>query len=390
MRSPPEQVRSGHDSGTLSNGTDTVTQIEICARLPNPASNQRQGWTKTLFCMPTFATVVSSNAALVANNIRISAISVTAYEYLLTLPAEYRFYRAFYRNNYRLSTSLVLFVLIRYIGLITGALGNWEFFSQNFTPESCRRLFLLPTIFRMFLSMVSQAIVGLRAYTISRKNQKVGIVLLSSYIFTSAVQWFAQIYNRVPVFINGTCGAASTRPTLFLSPWLFYLAGMFYDLLTLIISMGYLFKYHSSSPFTSRLVKMMIYDGLGYFVALTVVNTINAILTRTTNSILQVSGGPLGGLLTFIMSQRILINLQNVSEERLHTETPPYVHRSTHSLSAKDRPSSGDHHLHHQEGTELIQVRVDRSVVVGVGPWNAEPNDESCRKPEVKWDQGIV
>ncbi|KAH9047325.1 hypothetical protein EDB84DRAFT_510697 [Lactarius hengduanensis] len=168
---------------------------------------------------------------------------------------------------------------------------------------------------------------------------------------------------------------------------------MSYDLLTLIISMAYLFKYHSNSPFASRLVRMMIYDGLGYFVVLTVINTINAVLTRTTNNTLQVSGGPIGGLFTFIMSQRILINLQNVSEERLHTETPPYVHRSTRSLSAKDRSSTGDRQVHHQEGTELVQVRVDRSVVVGVGPWNAEPNDERyehCRKPEVKWDQGLV
>jgi hypothetical protein len=52
--------------------------------------------------------------------------------------------------------------------------------------------------------------------------------------------------------------------------------------------------------------------------------------------------------------------------------------------------SAGDHcdHVEQQGGTELISVRVDRSVVVGVGPWNAEPSeepDEPCRKSEVKW-----
>ncbi|KAH8996818.1 hypothetical protein EDB92DRAFT_1842115, partial [Lactarius akahatsu] len=128
----------------------------------------------------------SSNVALVANNIRISATAVIAYEYILTLPAEYRFYRAFYRNKFRLTTSLVLFVLIRYISMATAAVGGWAFYSHS-TPESCRRVFLLPSIFRMLISMVSQAIVGLRAYTISYKNQKVGIVLLSGYIFTCAV-----------------------------------------------------------------------------------------------------------------------------------------------------------------------------------------------------------
>ncbi|KAH9006290.1 hypothetical protein EDB86DRAFT_2872947 [Lactarius hatsudake] len=56
----------------------------------------------------------------------------------------------------------------------------------------------------MLMGMVSQAIVGLRAYTISYKNRKVGIVLLSGYIFACAVQWFAQIYHRVPLLIVGS------------------------------------------------------------------------------------------------------------------------------------------------------------------------------------------
>jgi len=131
----------------------------------------------------------------------------------------------------------------------------------------------------------------------------------------------------------------------------------------------------------------MIYDGLGYFVVLTVTNATNAILYRTRNSILQVAGVSFGGLVTWIISQRIIIDLQNASEER---ETPPCVHRSTRSLSAKDRSSTIDHHVDKREGTELVQVRVDRSVVVGVGPWKAEPSEEHYRKPEVKWDQGLV
>jgi hypothetical protein len=140
----------------------------------------------------------------------------------------------------------------------------------------------------------------------------------------------------------------------------------------------------------------MIYDGLGYFVVLTVANTINAVLYRSQNSILQVAGAPLSGLVTWIMSQRILIHLQDASEKQMHTEMPPHVHRSTRSSSTKDT-SVGDHcdHVEQQEGTELVGVRVDRSVVVDVGPWNAEPSDEPdsdepCRKPAVRWGQGLV
>ncbi|KAI9435172.1 hypothetical protein H4582DRAFT_2172336 [Lactarius indigo] len=231
--------------------------------------------------------------------------------------------------------------------------------------------------------MVSQAILGLRAFTISRKNRNVGIVLSLAFVFSATLEWLSSVWRRIPVFTDGSCGAATLHPTLFLSTWLFYLVGMLYDLLTLSISMGYLFKYHSSSPFTSRLVKMMVYDGLGYFVALT---------ERTIPSF----SAPCGGVVTWIMSQRILINLQGAGAERLSTETPPYVHRSTRTLSAKDRSSSGVHHVHHveQDGTELVQVRVDRSVVVGMEPgdWKAAPcdSDKPFRTPAVKWDEASV
>ena len=102
----------------------------------------------------------------------------------------------------------------------------------------------------------------------------------------------------------------------------------------------------------------------------------------------------------------------DASEKRLQTETPLYIHHPTHGPSTKgalcretwkapwpnqntDRSSTGTHcdHVERREGTELVSVRVERSVVVGVGPWRAEPSDEQsepCRKPEVKWGQGLM
>ena len=68
-----------------------------------------------------------------------------------------------------------------------------------------------------------------RAYTISRKNRTVGIVLLSAYSFSTAVstiimpvqltlalrsariqvQWFAQIYNRVRTLFRALISGAA-------------------------------------------------------------------------------------------------------------------------------------------------------------------------------------
>ena len=106
----------------------------------------------------------------------------------------------------------------RYASIISSALGSWQFFSDSFTAESCHKLFLLPTVFRgsfYIMIMLRQTkrtcsasgygvtndnwftvgcnlnvwpcLMSSRAYTISRKNRTVGIVLLSAFIFTTAV-----------------------------------------------------------------------------------------------------------------------------------------------------------------------------------------------------------
>ncbi|KAH9072786.1 hypothetical protein EDB83DRAFT_129781 [Lactarius deliciosus] len=136
--------------------------------------------------MQVRAPSITSGSLEAANDTLVAALSISVYDYVLTLPAEYRFYRAFYRNNYRLSTNLVLFVLIRYVSilvLVLGAIGYWS----TFSPDSCRRFYLLPISARVIQSMVSQAILGWRTYCISRKNSSVGIVLLSNYIIAAVV-----------------------------------------------------------------------------------------------------------------------------------------------------------------------------------------------------------
>ncbi len=58
-----------------------------------------------------------------------------------------------------------------------------------------------------------------------------------------------------------------------------------------------------------------------------------------------------------------------------------------------DWSSNGDpRDVDQQEGTEQVHVRVDHSVVVGVGTWKAEEgeDDENRNKPEFKWHQGLV
>ncbi|KAI0300439.1 hypothetical protein B0F90DRAFT_411236 [Multifurca ochricompacta] len=230
-----------------------------------------------------------SSATITADNLRIAALSIAAYDYLWTLSAEWRYYRMFFESKFRLSTNMILFVLIRYLSVLLLSLGSVGSFSHSFTSKSCNQFYLIPPIMRVAQSMVSQAILGLRAYTIAGRNPSIGIVLLTGYVISVAVEWFANLYHRFPLVVNGDCNAASISPNAFISTWLFYLGAILYDILTLAISMAYLLKYRANSPYLLRFVSMMIYDGLGYFVALTAINVVNAVLFRTHNTTIQLT-----------------------------------------------------------------------------------------------------
>ncbi|KAH9027459.1 hypothetical protein EDB83DRAFT_1910910 [Lactarius deliciosus] len=81
------------------------------------------------------ATTVSPSAGALAadNNLRVASLTIAAYDYLLTLPAEYRLYK----SSNRRSTGLILFVLLRYSSIMVLVISNVGFFHHNFTPKTC-------------------------------------------------------------------------------------------------------------------------------------------------------------------------------------------------------------------------------------------------------------
>ncbi|KAF8259685.1 hypothetical protein EI94DRAFT_998546 [Lactarius quietus] len=234
-------------------------------------------------------------------------MTIAAYDYLVTFPATYRLYK----SSNRQSSGLVLFVLIRYTSIIVLVLSNVGFFYRGFTPNSCDHYHLVVPAFKAVQLMASQAILAIRTYNISQRRRWVGRTLLSAYITATVFQWFSSLFSRKPVLIDGNCTSASVHPQRAISTWSFYLVAMLFDFLTLSISAFFLMKVRklTSSSRALRLVKIILHDGLGYFVALTLMNAANIFLFRGTEHLIQTSGASLGYTVTWIMSQRILIHL---------------------------------------------------------------------------------
>ncbi|OSX63507.1 hypothetical protein POSPLADRAFT_1055562 [Postia placenta MAD-698-R-SB12] len=141
-------------------------------------------------------------------------------------------------------------------------------------------------------------------------------------------EWFTNLFDISDVQnYNSNCQAAETSSHS--TVWLFYVFAMSYDFVMLCTSTFYLLRYTPPSGRMTRLVKLMFFDGLGFFVILTAVNVFNLILFRTSDKLTQASGTCLGEALTWIMSQKILIHLRDAAAD--HHRSTQVVSRPPHS-----------------------------------------------------------
>lgn len=160
--------------------------------------------------------------------------------------------------------------------------------------------------------MISQVILGVRTFNIARRNRRVGIALVVLYFVSVSLEWFTNMFNRTPVVVHGNCTPGNAGKVL--SAWVYYTVAMLYDLVALIVSTVYLLRYNPLSSRLEQLVRVLIYDGIGYFVVLTGSNIFNIVLYHTSDIQTQAAGASIGFVVIWIMSQRILIHLRELSE----------------------------------------------------------------------------
>ncbi|KAJ7594677.1 hypothetical protein C8J56DRAFT_927361 [Mycena floridula] len=252
--------------------------------------------------------------------LRIASLSVALYVFLETLPSTWRFFKE-QLNAPKLSISPLLFFLLQLFSISVLVVSNTGFFYSKFTVESCLRFYNWPSVFKVIQSMVSQAILGLRAFNLSQRSRRMGVILLALFLSASAVslQWVTNFYGRTGMFDPEWGNCRSIPAVGPLGSWLYYAVAIVYDLATFAISAFYLVKYHlstSANDLMSRLTKMMLYDGLVYFVALTAVNLVNLVIYSRSAADIRTAACSLAYCAIWIMSERLLIHLHTASRER--------------------------------------------------------------------------
>ncbi|KAF8200740.1 hypothetical protein BJ912DRAFT_579075 [Pholiota molesta] len=260
------------------------------------------------------------NATTIAAYMRITSIAIATYDFLETQPTAWRFYKEHWHSR-RLTISILLFCLLRFTSIVVLTISSVGFFYTHFTIQSCRQFYLLPPTFKVIQSMVSQAILGVRTFNLSRRSQHVGWFLILIYLAACALQWISTLYQRTPSIGDVKANCRPFNQAQHLGAYVFYAVAIVYDTLTTSLSIWYLLKYKfkTSNSIMLKLSKMMLYDGLGYLVALTSVNILNLILYNQTQDI-QTAGASLGYCVSWIMSQRLLIHLYDASRERRDSE----------------------------------------------------------------------
>ncbi|KAG1737426.1 hypothetical protein EDB19DRAFT_2025691 [Suillus lakei] len=351
--------------------------------------------------------VVDSQAS--EKYLRIASISIALYDYAITLPAEWRFYRS-QSSIFHLSMACVLFILIRYnlasprhakisrshqcsyVSIIVMLVSNYGVFATNFTQETCQHYYVVAPIFKVLQTMVSQVILGVRTFNIARRNRRVGIALALFFFISITLEWFTNMFARIlfeltAVAVDGNCTPGNAGKTL--SAWLYYVIVMMYDLAMLTISTAHLLQYNTLSSRLERVVRVLMYDGIGYFVRADRQVTIYNF--RTPWKLTAIRQGKfrivryqeadcsectirasIGYAVTWIMSQRILIHLREMQEaprvESVVLARP--VQSARNVMSGFRSKSDADfvtspRNAHANNDVELdIRVCVERSVVV--------------------------
>ncbi|KAG2139320.1 hypothetical protein DEU56DRAFT_980336 [Suillus clintonianus] len=243
--------------------------------------------------------------------LRIASISIALYDYVITLPAEWRFYRS-QSSIFHLNISCILFILIRYVSIVVILVSNYGAFSTSFTQETCQHYYILAPIFKVLQAMVSQVILGFRTFNIAKRDRRIGSALLLLYLFSISVECFTDVYHRIPVVVDHSCTPVDYGKTM--TAWVYYLVVMLYDLVMLTMSTTYVLRYNPLSSRLERVVRALMYDGIGYFVVLTGSNILNVVLYRESDVQAQSAGASIGYAVTWIMSQQILIHQQEMQQ----------------------------------------------------------------------------
>ncbi|KAF9518520.1 hypothetical protein BS47DRAFT_1338203 [Hydnum rufescens UP504] len=300
-----------------------LAMIALCASSPSPVRD-----------FPTAASL-GSWANELLHYLRVASLSIALYDYLATLPAEFRLY-ASQPSFLRMSNACILFIAVRYVSVVCLVASSWGFFGTGFSPKVCQRYYLVTPATKLLAVLISQIIISIRTYAISRKSPWVFWTLCALFIACLLPELVGTVYKKIPVqdmYQNCTSG------NIVRMSWLHYLAAVVFDVVTTGISTTYLLINSPTLSPMSGLSRLLLKEGMSYFFVLTLVNLANLYVFRTSSISTQSCAAGFGEAMTMIMSEHIILNLHDWRVIQASTQQPSERHEMDRISGVQRAPS---------------------------------------------------
>ncbi|KAJ6457883.1 hypothetical protein C8R45DRAFT_1110230 [Mycena sanguinolenta] len=253
---------------------------------------------------------------------RVAAASIYFFDYLMTLPSEYRLYKR-QKKIWNPSVACVLFVLCRYVTLVSIAMATAFFFGTNWTEKTC-----VPAVggaLRALSASIVSVIFMWRTWAIWHKNRPVLYFLMFSFIPTTVFTW-GFVFNQVPEVKNGSCGGLASTG-VFGVKWPFALANMLFDALCVGMS-TYRLALNIKNG-SSQISSILLVDGVGYFFTSIALQVLNLIFLLSSDPAKQSTMITFTNAITGLLSQRIITSLsQRIASAPSTNETSQTRDRS--------------------------------------------------------------
>ncbi|KAJ6474346.1 hypothetical protein C8R45DRAFT_1103316 [Mycena sanguinolenta] len=236
---------------------------------------------------------------------RVSAASIYFFDYLMTLPSEYRLYK---RQKSNPSAACILFILSRYVTLLSVIVATAFFFGTNWTEKSC-----VPAVagaLRALSASIVSVIFIWRTWSDcgQTKFKPILYFLMLVFIPTTVFTW-AFVFGEAPEVNSGfagSCGGLSGKG-VFGAKWPFALANMVFDALCVGLSTYKLVLNIKNG--SSKTSSILLVDGLGYLFTSIALQMLNLIFLLSTDPAKQNTMITFTNAITGLLSQRIITSL---------------------------------------------------------------------------------
>ncbi|KAJ7666773.1 hypothetical protein DFH06DRAFT_1384163 [Mycena polygramma] len=262
---------------------------------------------------------------------RIAAASIYFFDYVMTLPSEYRIYKR-QKKIWNPSAAAILFVLARYVTLVSIIMATAFFFGTNWTSKTC-----VPAVggaLRALSASIVSIIFMWRTYAIYHKRRAILYFLMVAFIPTTVFTW-GFVFNQVPEVKNGSCGGLASTG-VFGAKWPFALANMVYDALCVGLSTYRLAQ--NLSDGSSEISSILLVDGLGYFFISIALQVLNLIFLLSPDPAKQSTMITFTNAITGLLAQRIITSL---SQRVINASSTNEVSRTRDKSASRSRWISG-------------------------------------------------